>query len=108
MSISLLIGKVNLKNYYDVALRALTSASKNPRPSLEMKRSGLAQSFYWLPHGHPFGLIFRHGFCTQPTGNTLVVTFEGLILKVKAKPKSCPNPQTKTHAKKLNPKAIDT
>jgi hypothetical protein len=51
----------------------------------------------------PFGLIFRHGFCTQPTGNTLVVAFEGLILIVKAKPKSCPSPQTKTHAKKLNP-----
>lgn len=57
---------------------------------------------------HPFGLIFSHGFCTQPTGNTLVVTFGGLIFKVKAKPKSCPSPQTKTHAKKLNSKAIDT
>jgi len=42
---------------------------------------------------------------TQHTGNTLVVAFEGLVLKVKAKPKSCPYPQTKTHAKKLNPKA---
>lgn len=25
-------------------------------------------------------LIFRHGFCIQPTGNTLVVAFEDLIL----------------------------
>jgi hypothetical protein len=38
----------------------------------------------------------------------LVVAFEALIFQVKAKPKSCPNPQTKTHANKLNPKAIDT